>query len=142
LLLLIVSVALTFALSGLGLLFFGPEGFRTKPLTSEVFRFGSVIVTSQTVLMVATAIVFSLLLFLFFEHTLSGKALRATAVNRVGARLVGILSSTTGATAFLLASALAAFCGILIGPVTTLYYDSGFLIGLKAFLGAIIGGLL
>ena len=66
---------------------------------------------------------------------------RATAVNRVGARLVGILPSTTGATAFLLASTLAAISGILIGPVTTLYYDSGFLIGLKAFVGAIIGGL-
>jgi branched-chain amino acid transport system permease protein len=59
----------------------------------------------------------------------------------VGARLVGILPSTTGAIAFLLASALAGISGILIGPVATLYYDSGFLIGLKAFVGAIIGGL-
>jgi branched-chain amino acid transport system permease protein len=142
LLLLIVSVALTFALSGLGLLFFGPEGFRTKPLTTEVFRFGSVIVTSQTMLMVATAIVFSLLLFVFFEHTLAGKALRATAVNRVGARIVGIRPGNTGTLAFLLASLLGAISGILIGPVTTLYYDSGFIIGLKAFVGAIIGGLI
>ena len=38
-------------------------------------------------------------------------------------------------------SALAGISGILIGPVATLYYDSGFLIGLKAFVGAIIGGL-
>jgi branched-chain amino acid transport system permease protein len=36
---------------------------------------------------------------------------------------------------------LGAISGVLIGPVTTLYYDSGFLIGLKAFVGAIIGGL-
>jgi len=141
LLLLIVSVALTFALSGLGLLFFGPEGFRTKPLTTEVFRFGSVIITSQTMLMVATAIVFSLLLFVFFEHTLAGKALRATSINRVGARIVGIRPAGTSALAFLLASLLAAISGILISPVTTLYYDSGFIIGLKAFVGAIIGGL-
>jgi branched-chain amino acid transport system permease protein len=41
----------------------------------------------------------------------------------------------------LLASLLGATSGILIGPVTTLYYDSGFIIGLKAFVGAIIGGL-
>ena len=68
LLLLIVSVALTFGLSGLGLLFFGAEGFRTRPLTNEVIRFGSVIVTSQTILMVAAAGVFCLMLFLFFEH--------------------------------------------------------------------------
>lgn len=141
LVLLIVSVALTFGLSGLGLLFFGPEGFRTKPLTSEIFRFGSVIVSSQTLLMVASAAVFSLLLFLFFEHTLSGKALRATAVNRVGARIVGIRPGSTGTLAFLLASLLGAISGILIGPTTTLYYNSGFIIGLKAFVGAIIGGL-
>jgi len=141
LLLLIVSVALMFGLSGLGLLFFGPEGFRTKPLTSEIFRFGTVIVTSQTLLMVATAAVFSLLLFLFFEHTLSGKALRATSVNRIGARIVGIRPGSTATLAFLLASLLGAVSGILIGPTTTLYYDSGFIIGLKAFVGAIIGGL-
>jgi len=141
LLLLVVSVALTFGLSGLGLLFFGPEGFRTKPLTNEVFRFGAVIVTSQTLLMVASAAVFSLLLFLFFEHTLPGKALRATAINRLGARIVGIRPGSTATLAFLLASLLGAISGILIGPVTTLYYDSGFIIGLKAFVGAIIGGL-
>ncbi len=141
LLLLIVSVALTFGLSGLGLLFFGAEGFRTRPLTNEVFRFGSVIVTSQTILMVAAAAVFCLMLFLFFEHTLTGKALRATAINRVGARIVGIRPAHTGTLAFLLASLLGAISGILISPVTTLYYNSGFIIGLKAFVGAIIGGL-
>jgi branched-chain amino acid transport system permease protein len=142
LLLLIVSVALTFGLSGLGLLFFGPEGFRTKPLTNEVFRVGSLVITAQTMLMMASAAAFSLLLFLFFEHTLSGKALRATSVNRVGARIVGISPATTATTAFLVASFLGAVSGILIGPVATLYYDSGFIIGLKAFVGAIIGGLL
>lgn len=141
LLLLIVSVALTFGLSGLGLLFFGPEGFRTDPLTNEIFHFGSVVVTAQTILMVAAAIVFSLLLYLFFEATLIGKALRATAINRVGARIVGIRPASAGTLAFLLASLLGAISGILIGPTTTLYYDSGFIIGLKAFVGAIIGGL-
>jgi branched-subunit amino acid ABC-type transport system permease component len=141
LLLLVVSVALTFGLSGLGLLFFGPEGFRTRQLTNEIFRFGTVIVTSQTLLMVASAAVFSLLLFLFFERTLLGKALRATSINRIGARIVGIRPASTATLAFLLASLLGAISGILIGPTTTLYYDSGFIIGLKAFVGAIIGGL-
>jgi branched-chain amino acid transport system permease protein len=141
LLLLIVSVALTFGLSGLGLLFFGPEGFRTKPLTTEIFRFGAITVTSQTLLMAASAAVFGLLLFLFFEISFFGKALRATAINRLGARIVGIRPASTGTLAFLLASLLGAIAGILIGPVTTMYYDSGFILGLKAFVGAIIGGL-
>jgi branched-chain amino acid transport system permease protein len=141
LVLLIVAVAVHFAISGLALLYFGPEGFRTEPMTRAHFDLGPISLSGQSILIVASSAIFSFLLFLFFERTLTGKALRATAVNRVGARLVGILPSTTGATAFLLASALAGISGILIGPVTTLYYDSGFLIGLKAFVGAIIGGL-
>jgi branched-chain amino acid transport system permease protein len=141
LILLVVAVAVHFAMSGLALVFFGPEGFRTAPMTRAFFDLGPVTVSGQSILIVASSAIISLLLFLYFERTLTGKALRATAVNRVGARLVGIPPSTTGAYAFLLASALAAFSGILIGPVTTLYYDSGFLIGLKAFVGAIIGGL-
>ena len=95
----------------------------------------------QTLIILATCGLVSIFLYLLCAHTTIGKALRATAVNRVGARLVGIMPSTTGAIAFLLASALAGISGILIGPVATLYYDSGFLIGLKAFVGAIIGGL-
>jgi branched-chain amino acid transport system permease protein len=141
LVLLIVAVAVHFAVSGLALVFFGPEGFRTEPMTRAFFQIGPVGVSGQSILIVASSAIICVLLFVFFEHTLTGKALRATAVNRVGARLVGIMPSTTGAIAFLLASALAAISGILIGPVTTLYYDSGFLIGLKAFVGAIIGGL-
>jgi branched-subunit amino acid ABC-type transport system permease component len=141
LLLLIVSVALHYGLAGLGLIFFGAEGFRTSPLTNAAFTIGNMTVTAQTVLMIAAALIFSLMLFLFFESTVPGKTLRATAVNRLGARIVGIRPSTTGALAFLLASLLGAISGILIGPVTTLYYDSGFLIGLKAFVGAIFGAM-
>jgi branched-chain amino acid transport system permease protein len=141
LVLLIVAVALHFAMAGLSLLYFGAEGFRTQPMTRAFFDIGPVVLSGQFLLMVGGSVLFSLLLFLFFERTLTGKALRATAVNRVGARLVGIRPSTTGAIAFLLASGLAGISGILVGPVATIYYDSGFLLGLKAFVGAIIGGL-
>jgi branched-chain amino acid transport system permease protein len=141
LVLLIVAVAVHFALSGLALVFFGPEGFRTEPITRAFYNIGPIGVSGQSILVVVSAAVFGFLLFVFFDFTLSGKALRATAINRVGARLVGIQPSSSAAVAFLLASALAGISGILIGPIATLYYDSGFLIGLKAFVGAIIGGL-
>jgi branched-chain amino acid transport system permease protein len=141
LLLLTVAVALHFALSGLGLLFFGPEGVRTQPLTDAVFEVAGLIVNAQTLLVVAASIVFSGLLFLFFEFSMRGKALRATAINRTGARLVGIRPAATGTMAYLLASLLAGVSGVLIAPVTTIFYDSGFLIGLKAFVGAIIGAM-
>jgi branched-chain amino acid transport system permease protein len=141
LLLLIISVVIHFALVGLGLLFFGPEGVRTQPLSDAVLEIGGLTVTAQTLLIIAASLVFSGLLFLFFEFSLTGKALRATAVNRTGARLVGIRPASTGTKAYLLASVLAGISGVLIGPATTIFYDSGFLIGLKAFVGAIIGAM-
>ena len=137
----IVSVALHYALVGLGLLFFGPEGVRTLSLTDASFDFAGILVSGETVLIVISAAIFSLLLFLFFEFTLYGKVLHATALNRTGARLMGIRPNHSGTIAFLLGSVLAAVSGILIAPVNTIFYDSGFLIGLKAFVGAIIGGL-
>jgi branched-chain amino acid transport system permease protein len=142
LVLLIASLALHFLLSGLGLLFFGPEGSRTNPLVGGAFTLGEGFsVSGQVVLMVAAAIVLSGLFFLMFERTVAGKALRATAVNRVGARLVGIRPARTALLAYGFASLLAGLIGVLIAPVTTMYYDSGFIIGLKAFVAAIIGGL-
>ena len=142
LVLLIVSLALHFLLAGLGLLFFGPEGFRTAPLADAVFSVGaSFTVSAQVVLMIGSAIVLSALFFLVFERTVAGKALRATAVNRVGARLVGIRPARTAMMAYGCASLLAGLIGVLVAPVTTMYYDSGFLIGLKGFVAAIIGGL-
>jgi branched-chain amino acid transport system permease protein len=141
LVLLIVAVALHFAISGLALLFFGPEGFRTEPLSDASFTLAGTTVSAQVLLMVGSAIALSGLLFLYFTGTPTGKALQATAVNRTGARLVGIRPRRTAAAAFVLASLLGGISGLLIGPVTTVYYDSGFLIGLKAFVAAIVGGL-
>lgn len=141
LLLLIVSMALHFALVGLGLLFFGPEGVRTQPLTDSAFTVFGVHVNGQTLLIVIASIVFSGLLYLFFGFTLTGKALRATAVNRTGARLMGIRPARSGTIAYLVGSLMAGVSGILVAPVNTIFYDSGFLLGLKAFVGAIIGGL-
>lgn len=142
LVLLITSLALHFLLSGLGLLFFGPEGSRTGPLADGAINLpGGFPLSAQVMLMIAAAVVLSALFYLLFERTVAGKALRATAVNRVGARLVGIRPARTALMAYTLASLLAGLIGVLVAPVTTMYYDSGFLIGLKAFVAAIIGGL-
>jgi branched-chain amino acid transport system permease protein len=141
LLLLTVSVALHFGLVGLGLLFFGAEGVRTQPLADVRFEMLGTVIAMQTVFVVAAAFLFSALLYAFFDYTITGKALRATAINRTGARLVGIRPAAAGTVAYLLGSALAGISGILISPVTTIFYDSGFLISLKAFVGAIIGAM-
>ena len=141
LVLLIVSVAVHFALVGLGLWFFGAEGSRTPAFTGASLRAGALTFSVQSLLVVVTSLALIGMLYLLFGRTLYGKALHATAVNRVGARLVGISPSFAGSLTYVLGALLCAFCGVLIGPITTVYYDSGFLVSLKGFVGAIIGGL-
>ena len=141
LVLLIVSVAVHFALVGLGLWFFGAEGSRTPAFTAASFRIGEVQISGQSLLVLLFSLLVIAALFAFFERTLYGKALRATALNRVGARLCGISPTLAGSLTFLLAALVCSFSGVLIGPITTVYYDSGFLVSLKGFVGAIIGGM-
>jgi branched-chain amino acid transport system permease protein len=141
LVLLIVSVGVHFALTGLGLVFFGAEGFRNPSFWDARFQIGAMTLTGQTVIIFAASLGLMGALFLFFERTLRGKALRATAVNRLGARLMGISTSGAGKLSMGLAAFMGALSGLLIGPSTTIFYDSGFLIGLKGFVAAIFGGL-
>jgi len=141
LVLLIVSVAVHLALVGLGLLFFGAEGSRTPPFSEGRLSLWGVQVGAQSlyVLLFSAALIAGL--WAFFGRTPYGKALRASAMNRVGARLVGVSPALAGRWSFGLAALVGAFSGALIAPITTIYYDTGFLIGLKGFVGAIIGGL-
>jgi len=141
LVLLIVSVGTHFALTGLGLVFFGAEGFRNPSFWDARFNAGPLTLTGQTLIIFMVSIALIVALWLFFERTLRGKALRATAVNRLGARLMGISTSGAGQLSFGLAAFMGALSGLLIGPATTMFYDSGFLIGLKGFVAAIFGAL-
>ena len=141
LVLLIVSVGVHFAMTGLGLVFFGAEGFRNPSFWDERFSAGPLVLSGQTLIIFIVSIALIASLWLLFERTLRGKALRATAVNRLGARLMGISTTGAGKLSFALAAFIGALSGLLIGPTTTMFYDSGFLIGLKGFVAAIFGGL-
>ena len=141
LVLLIVSVGVHFALTGLALFFFGPEGYRNPAFWDERFSLAGVPINGQALIIFGAALIFILALWFFFGNTLFGKALRATAINRNGARLMGISSHTAGQLTFTLAAFIGALSGLLIGPTTTVLFDSGFLIGLKGFVAAVIAGL-
>lgn len=141
LVLLFVAVAVHYVLMGLGLVFFGAEGWRTPSFTDLRLQLGPMTASGQSILVLAASAVLIVLLWQFFGRTLWGKALRATAMNRTGARLVGIPTEASGRLAFTLAALLGAFSGVLIAPFTTIYYDSGFLVALKGFVGAVIGGM-
>jgi branched-chain amino acid transport system permease protein len=77
----------------------------------------------------------------FFNRTLYGKAMRATALNPLAARLMGISTRGVMRMSFALAAALGALGGVLTAPITFTSYDVGVMLGLKGFAAAMLGGL-
>ena len=139
--LLIVSVALHWIMVGLGLYYFGAEGSRTNSMWDARWDVGGIPVSGQSLVVIGAAAILLVAMFVFFERSIIGKALRATAINRVGARLMGIPTDLSGDLCFALAALIGAVSGLLMAPITTIYYDTGFLIGLKGFVASIVGGL-
>ncbi len=141
LVLFIISMATHYMLMGLGLVIFGGEGLRSAAFSDAHFKIGVLDITAQSIWVVSASVLGMIALWLFFERTLYGKALRATAINRVGARLVGIPTELAGSLSFTVAAFIGAASGILIAPIATIYFDTGLMIGLKGFVGAILGGM-
>jgi branched-chain amino acid transport system ATP-binding protein len=141
LVLLIVSVATHFVMDGLALVAFGPDGARTASFSDARFDVAGESVAVQSMVVLAVSVILVVILFWFFRHTMYGRALRATASNRRGAALMGISSDMAGITSFTLTTFICTTAGILIGPFVTIYYNSGFLISLKAFVGATVGAM-
>ncbi len=137
----IAAVALHIGLISLGLAFFGPEGQRAPALLEAGLEIGPLSLPGQTLAVYLCAGLLTAALSAFFAFTLQGKALQASAVNALGARLVGINTSISAKIALALAATIGAISGILVVPMTTIYYDSGFVIGLKGFVAAIFGGM-
>jgi branched-chain amino acid transport system permease protein len=82
-----------------------------------------------------------LALWIFLERTVIGKAVLATAANRLAARLVGINTTAIMALAFGGSAAIGAIAGILVTPITLTSYDVGTLLALKGFAAAMLGGM-
>ena len=138
---LILTIGLHLALTGLGLAFWGPNAYDIPPFQEGGTLLGPVFVSYQSLWVLAVAALMMSALYLFFSRSIYGKALRAAAVNRLGARLVGVSAVQAGSLSFTISVFLSAVAGVLITPITKMVYDFGFLLGLKGFVGAVIGGL-
>jgi branched-chain amino acid transport system permease protein len=80
------------------------------------------------------------LLYLFFEHTRAGIAMRAASMNRRAAQLMGVDVGRVALVSWTLATAISVVSGFLVAPLTFLDFEMMFAVLLKAFAGAILGG--
>jgi branched-chain amino acid transport system permease protein len=109
--------------------------------SSEPIAIGGATVLPQSLWVLAGAALAVLALRWFFDRTLFGKAMQATAHNPLAARLVGIHTRSVMWVSFGLAAALGALGGVLTAPITFTSYDIGVMLGLKGFAAAMLGGL-
>jgi len=139
--LLMISMGCHMILVGMGLYAFGSDGARAQPLIAGGFRLGAVMISYDDLVVIGVTIAVVAALWGFFRFTRTGKALKAAAVNRVGAQLVGIRVFHAGQIAFFLAALIGAIAGILLASSATIYYDSGFVVALKGFVASVLAGL-
>lgn len=140
--LIIITLGADIVLRGAALLAWGTDPYAVPAFTpGPPLLVGGALLTRQALWAMGTAGALLVLLYLFFEHSFLGKAVRACAVNRTGARLVGISPTRMSLLAFALSAALGAVGGIVMAPLTLVSYDMGLMLGLKGFVAAVMGGL-
>ncbi len=119
-----------------------PKSFPTIFETRNIALFGGVTISNDSILIIAVSILLMVLLNLIVFKTKLGKAMRAVSFNLDVAKLMGINTDFIIAFTFALGSALAAAAGVLYSVhFTKIDPLMGLLIGLKAFVAAVLGGI-
>jgi branched-chain amino acid transport system permease protein len=140
--LIIITIGASIFLRGLAQVVFDKR-FHSLPhlFGSDPIRFADASILPQSLVVLAGAGVIVMLLGTFTGRTLFGKALIATASNRLAALLVGIDTRRIVGFSFGVSAAIGAVAGILITPLTLTSYDVGTLLALKGFASAMLGGM-
>ncbi|MBI4610184.1 MAG: branched-chain amino acid ABC transporter permease [Candidatus Rokubacteria bacterium] len=140
--LIIITIGVDIVLRGLALLVWGTDPFPLAPFsTGAPFSVRGAVISRQALWILGTTAAILALLYVFFEFTYLGKAVRACAINRLSARLSGIRPDRMSLLAFCLSAGLGAVGGIVMAPLTLVSYDMGLYLGLRGFVAAIMGGL-
>jgi len=140
--LIIITIGASIFLRGLAQVVFDKRFHSLPPLFgSNPIRLGGAAILPHSLVVLAGAAVIVVLLWAFIDRTLVGKALLATAANRLAARLVGIDTRRMVGLSFAVSAAIGAVAGILITPITLTSYDVGTLLALKGFAAAMLGGI-
>jgi branched-chain amino acid transport system permease protein len=140
--LIMITIGASVFLRGVAQIVFDKRFHSLPPLFgADPIQFGGAAILPQSLVVLAGAAVIVVLLWLFVERTLLGKAVIATAANRLAARLIGVDTRRIVDFSFAVSAAIGAIAGILITPIALTSYDVGTLLALKGFAAAMLGGI-
>jgi branched-chain amino acid transport system permease protein len=138
----IVTIGLLVAINGFVIWKWGGEPKQLQsPFGTDTYDIGGVIVSAQDVGTIAVALGIVVLLWVLFQYTKVGLALRAAAVNPEEARLVGVRVSWMLALGWGLAALLGAVAGMLTAPTVGLDPNMMAAVLIYAFAAAVLGGI-
>ena len=140
---LITAIGMSIVLQNVAMIIWGRNYLTFPPLLPKMdFEFAGANFTAVQVIIVAvSALTMGGLLFLVYRTKL-GMAMRATSQNPAVASLIGVNINRVIAAAFIIGSALGALAGIMVGTYYEIaHYQMGFMLGLKAFTAAVLGGI-
>ncbi|WP_295433534.1 branched-chain amino acid ABC transporter permease [uncultured Thiodictyon sp.] len=140
---LITAIGVSIVLQNLAMIIWGRQYLSFPPvLAPQVYEWHGATVSNVQLLIVAVAALTMGALLLLVQRTRLGRAMRATAQHREVAGLMGVDVNRVIAATFAVGSALAAVAGLLITAYYGIaHYNMGFLLGLKAFSAAVLGGI-
>lgn len=140
--LIIITIGASILMRGLAAVIFDKNYHSLPPLAGKDpwIVGGAALLPQSVVILIGVAFIVAVL-WLFLTRTLMGKAMLATAANRLAAQLVGINTSAVVGLSFMISAAIGAIGGILAAPITLTNYDIGTMLALKAFAAAMLGGM-
>ena len=144
---LITAIGISIILQHLALLIWSRNNIPFPQIIKlQSFHFGSsetsaTITNVQIAIIIASIVMMAGLLLLVYK-TRIGIAMRATSQNPQVAGLMGINIDTVISVTFVIGAALGAIAGVMVGTYYGIaHYQMGFLLGLKAFSAAVLGGI-
>ncbi len=142
LMMIMITIAVSIVLKGAAMFAFGKEPYGYSPFTEgEPLVIGGAIIQQQALWVMGITFLCIVFIYLFFNKTILGKAMRACAINPVAAGLMGIDVEKMITTAFVLSAVIGAIGGIAITPISLMEYDKGAMLTVKGFCASIMGGL-
>ncbi len=140
--LIIITIGVSVLIRGIVQVVLGKQDFMTPPFSGEAsLHVLGASITRQSLWVVGALILTSLALKWFFDVSVFGRAMRATAQSPLAASLVGIDVHKVLMASFALAGGLGALAGALVTPISLTRYDLGITLGLKGFAAGMLGGL-
>jgi branched-chain amino acid transport system permease protein len=140
--LIMITIGASVFLRGVAQIVFDKRFHSLPPLFGgDPIQIGGAAILPQSLVVLAGAAVIVVLLWFLVDRTLLGKAVIATAANRLAARLIGVNTRHIIDFSFVVSAAIGAIAGILVTPITLTSYDAGTLLALKGFAAAMLGGI-